>query len=125
MSTHAEIEAALPQLSPDEFQRVEVALRRVGQSSGGGGEVIFPGHDDAYPQSLSFIRDTAVQARAMKTFVRAADDLLGTYRTSSAEGPAYHILRRNDEQTVPVRVVESGEDLDYPAQQALNDPEAE
>jgi hypothetical protein len=61
----------------------------------------------------------------MKTFTRTAADLVGTYRTFGPEGPAYQVLRTLDGQTVRVRVVETGEELDYPAQQALDDPDAE
>ena len=61
----------------------------------------------------------------MNALARTADELVGTYRTFGAEGPAYEVLRTLNGQTVRVRVVETGEELDYPAQQALDDPEAE
>ena len=61
----------------------------------------------------------------MKTLARTADELVGTYRTFGTEGPAYQVLHKLDERTVRVRVVETGEELDYPAQQAFDDPEAE
>ncbi len=61
----------------------------------------------------------------MKTLARTADELVGTYRSFGADGPVYHVLRKSDGGNVRVCVVESGEELDYPAQQALNDPEAE
>ena len=61
----------------------------------------------------------------MKTLARTADELVGTYRTFGAVGPAYQVLHKLDERTVRVRVVETGEELDYPAQQSLDDPEAE
>ncbi len=63
----------------------------------------------------------------MKTIAhaRSVDDLVGTYRTFGEVGPAYHVLRMVDEQTVRVGVVESGEELDYPVHQAQDDPEAE
>ncbi len=61
----------------------------------------------------------------MKTLARTTDDLVATYRTFGEEGPVYQVLRRAGEATVRIVVVETGEDLDYPAEQALNDPEAE
>ena len=61
----------------------------------------------------------------MKTLASTADELVGTYRTFGAEGPVYHVLHKLGGDKVRVCVVESSEELDYPAQQALNDPEAE
>jgi len=61
----------------------------------------------------------------MKMLARTADDLVGTYRKFGAEGPAYQVLRKLDERTVRVRVVETAEELDYPVQESLDDPEAE
>ena len=61
----------------------------------------------------------------MKTMARDANGLVGTYRTFGADGPVYQVLRQLDERSVRIAVVETGEELDYPAQQALDDPEAE
>jgi hypothetical protein len=61
----------------------------------------------------------------MKLLPPTADDLVGTYRTFGAEGPAYQVLAKADGRTVRVQVLESGEEVDYPVQQALADPEAE
>ena len=61
----------------------------------------------------------------MKTLARTTDELVGTFRTFGAEGPAYQVLRKLDGSAVRVRVIETGEELDYPAQQASEDPEAE
>jgi hypothetical protein len=61
----------------------------------------------------------------MKLLPRTADELIGTYRTFGADGPAYQVLSKRDGQTVRVRVLESGEEVDYPVPQALADPEAE
>jgi hypothetical protein len=61
----------------------------------------------------------------MKLLPRTADDLIGAYRTFGAEGPPYQVVSKRDGQTVRVRVLESGEEVDYPVQQALADPEAE
>ena len=53
-----------------------------------------------------------------------ATDLIGSYRTFGEFGPLYQVISKRDEQRVHVLVVESGEELDYSIQQALNDPEA-
>ena len=53
----------------------------------------------------------------------ACSDLVGTYRTFGEYGPVYHVLRRADGQKVHVVVVQTGEELDYPAEQAAQDPE--
>ena len=59
------------------------------------------------------------------THARSVDDLVGTYRTFGAEGPAYEVLRIVHDDKVRVCVLESGEELNYSAQQSLEDPEAE
>jgi len=61
----------------------------------------------------------------MKTLANTADALVGTYRAFGPEGPVYHVLRKLDDAKVRVCIVESGEELDYLVQQALDDPEAE
>ena len=61
----------------------------------------------------------------MKTLASTADELVGTFRTFGAEGPVYQVLRKLEGGRLRVRVVESGEELDYSAQQALDDPLAE
>ena len=61
----------------------------------------------------------------MKTLARTVDDLVGTYRTFGVEGPVYQVLRKVNETTVRVVVVATGEELNYSAEQARNDPEAE
>ena len=61
----------------------------------------------------------------MKTLARATDDLVGTYRTFGEDGPVYQVLQKLDERAVRIVVVETGEELDYPAEQARTDPEAE
>lgn len=61
----------------------------------------------------------------MQLLPSTADDLIKTYRTFGAEGPAYQVVSKRDGNTVRVRVLESGEELDYPVQQALADREAE
>ena len=66
-----------------------------------------------------------VHDRDMKTLARTTDDLSGTYRTFGEEGPVYEVLRKVDEMTVHIVIIETGEALNYPAAEALNDPEAE
>ena len=61
----------------------------------------------------------------MKTHACTADDLVGSYRTFGELGPVYRILRRSSDTKVRVLVIESGEELDYLVERALNDPEAE
>jgi hypothetical protein len=61
----------------------------------------------------------------MQTAAISADDLLGTYRSFGSEGPVYQVLERVGEEAVRILVVETGETLDYPVEQALADPEVE
>lgn len=61
----------------------------------------------------------------MKTLSHKTDDLIGTYRTFGEAGPVYEVVRKVDGATVHIVVVETGEELNYPAVEALNDPEAE
>ena len=53
------------------------------------------------------------------------NDLVGTFRTFGPEGPAYQVVEKRDEDSVSVRVLETGEELDYPIRQAMADPVAE
>jgi Family of unknown function (DUF5397) len=55
------------------------------------------------------------------------DSLAGTFRTFGRVGPVYEILQVNEPATGPqvtlkIRVIESGEQLDYPLSDALDDP---
>lgn len=61
----------------------------------------------------------------MKTCNTATDELIGTYRSFGTEGPVYQILRMLGDDAVRIVLVETGEELDYPLQEALRDPEAE
>lgn len=54
-----------------------------------------------------------------------ADTLVGTFRTFGTEGPAYEVLREVDSRTVRILVLTSGEELDYPRADALQDPAAD
>jgi hypothetical protein len=51
--------------------------------------------------------------------------VVGDFRTFGPDGPAYQVLEILDapEGRVRIQVLESGETLDYPALQALQDPE--
>lgn len=61
----------------------------------------------------------------MKTAPTCADDLVGTYRTFGACGPLYEVKRKVSDKLVHIVVIESGEELDYAVERALNDPEAD
>lgn len=52
----------------------------------------------------------------------AAADLAGSFRTFGEHGPVYQVVRTVNGQQVHV-VVQTGEELDYPVEQALRDPE--
>ncbi len=61
----------------------------------------------------------------MNTLTITPAELVGTYRTFGEYGPLYRVEAVVNEAQVRVIVVETGEMLDYPVDQALNDPEAE
>jgi hypothetical protein len=53
--------------------------------------------------------------------------LIGTWRRFGAFGPVYEILSEGEDQpkgekSMKVRVIESGEELDYMLSEILNDP---
>ena len=57
------------------------------------------------------------------------DSLVGTFRSFGHVGPVYEIIAVNEPATGPqvtlkIRVIESGEQLDYPLSDALDDPPA-
>jgi len=51
--------------------------------------------------------------------------LVGTFRTFGEFGPVYECLRIVAADMLQVRVVESGADVDYPIQSAMDDPIAD
>lgn len=55
---------------------------------------------------------------------QTAADLVGSFRTFGEYGPTYEVLQPVNGQKVHVVVVDTGEQLDYPLEQALQDPEA-
>ena len=62
----------------------------------------------------------------MKTLAapQAAPELVGTYRKFGEYGPVYRVVGPVNGPKVHVVVVQTGEELDYPVEQALADPEA-
>ncbi|MBD5655360.1 MAG: DUF5397 family protein [Candidatus Eremiobacteraeota bacterium] len=53
------------------------------------------------------------------------DELVGTFRTIGTIGPVYEIVGRqapDDLTLAPIRVLESGEETDYPIADILQDP---
>ena len=61
----------------------------------------------------------------MKTLARTANDLVGTFRTFGELGPVYEVQYKVSDLKVHIIVIESGEELDYLVERALNDPEAD
>ena len=61
---------------------------------------------------------------ATVTSPKTAADLVGTFRTFGDYGPAYQVVSTVNGQKVHVVVVQTGEEPDYPAEQALSDPES-
>ena len=51
-----------------------------------------------------------------------AAGLVGTFRTFGEYGPAYQVVGTFNGQKVHVVVLQTGEELDYPTEQAVNDP---
>ena len=80
-----------------------------------------PGSPVAPELALSLL---GAHRASMNTLVPTAEDLVGSFRTFGAEGPAYQVLHNRGEEIVRVRVLETGEELDYPTPQAIGDPEA-
>jgi hypothetical protein len=56
---------------------------------------------------------------------QTATELMGTFRSFGEYGPTYQVVRPVNGNKVHVVVVQTGEELDYPVEQALNDPETE
>lgn len=54
----------------------------------------------------------------------ASSNLVGSYRSFGEFGPVYQVTGRVNGQKVHVVVVETGEELDYPIDQAIQDPAA-
>lgn len=57
--------------------------------------------------------------------IAAPAELIGSLRTFGPAGPVYRVEHRVGEDDVHIVVLESGEELDYPIAQLLDDPEAE
>lgn len=53
------------------------------------------------------------------------DDLIGTFRSFGDEGPVYKVVGKMNGERVCVVVVQTGEELDYLVERAMNDPEVD
>jgi Family of unknown function (DUF5397) len=58
------------------------------------------------------------------TSPQTAADLVGSFRSFGDYGPVYQVVSTVNGKIVHVRVVQTGEELDYPVDQALEDPVA-
>lgn len=70
-----------------------------------------------------------VTVSAERNILIPLDDLVGSFRSFGAVGPTYQVISVVEPATgsnilLRVRVVESGEVLDYPLVQAISDPAA-
>ena len=58
----------------------------------------------------------------------APTELIGHFKTFGYLGPAYEVLGLLDNKTTEpmlhIKIVETGEETDYPVRQAIEDPEA-
>lgn len=57
------------------------------------------------------------------------NQIIGQIRTFGFDGPAYQVLETSSQQfdgkqSLRIRVLNTGEETEYPLEQALNDPEA-
>lgn len=52
-------------------------------------------------------------------------DLVGSYRSFGEFGPVYQVTGRVNGQKVHVVLVQTGEEIDYPIEQAIQDPAAQ
>lgn len=50
-------------------------------------------------------------------------ELVGTFRSFGSFGPVYEVIGGGREGSLRIRVVETGEELDYPLKECLSDPE--
>ena len=61
----------------------------------------------------------------MQTIGCDPKELVGSFRSFGADGPVYEVTRVVSDATLRIVVVETAEELDYPVQQAAEDPEVE
>jgi len=59
---------------------------------------------------------------SMETIAIAVGELVGTMRSFGEDGPVYQVLRSADGEMLRIVVVETGETLDDPLAQVLEDP---
>jgi len=57
-------------------------------------------------------------------------ELIGSWYRFGAEGPAYQVIGDSaalidGEHLMPIHVLESGEEVDYPLSEIMNDPQAD
>jgi hypothetical protein len=50
------------------------------------------------------------------------NDLVGSWRRFGKLGPVYEVLREVNHKKVRIRVLETGEELEYPTSEVLADP---
>jgi hypothetical protein len=55
---------------------------------------------------------------------QADQDLVGSFKRFGPYGVAYEIIKVDDDRLATVRVIESGETLEYPIRKILADPAA-
>ncbi len=56
--------------------------------------------------------------------MKTAQHLVGEFKRFGEDGPAYEILRIEDDREATIRVFTSGEELRYPIVEILNHPDA-
>ena len=61
----------------------------------------------------------------MQAIASNPKELVGSFRSFGADGPVYEVTGIVNDSTFRVIVVETAEELDYPIQQAIEDPEVE
>jgi hypothetical protein len=76
----------------------------------------------AYPMPDLAQQTAGVDNRS--TNIRDVQNLIGSYRRFGKDGVAYEVVDLIGQKEVVIRVVETGESLEYPISQLLNDPQA-
>lgn len=77
------------------------------------------------PEPCVDLKRVLMQLGRMSTLARTTEDIIGTFRTFGDKGPVYEVTAKANGQSVHVVVVETGEEFDYSAERAIQDPEAE
>ena len=63
-------------------------------------------------------------ANVIERKMQADQDLVGSFKRFGPYGVAYEIIKVDDDRLATVRVIESGETLEYPIRKILADPAA-